>query len=735
MKILLLTDRMHRGGAESHIFSLALGLRAQGNEVALLSAGGTLADELERRGIKQHRIAPPTHNPLRLLSIRKTILRLIRKEGYEVLHAHTRMLGMLLRGMNRRGVAVLVTVHAAFRVNAVLSRLCYWGEQTLAVSEDLRAYVCKYYRVPAERVEVIPNGIDTRLFSADTAFGVSEECAFPKRVLFASRLDSDCALGAELLCRIAPDLRRLHPDLEITIAGDGNVFGKISALAEKANREIGADAVHMVGWVSDMPRLIREHDIFVGVSRAAMEACAAAKAVILCGNEGYFGILTPQRAKNAMLSNFCARGCEKADEITLRDDLCHLLDAPNETKRLGLACRTLIRAHFEISNVCKRTLTCYERTRPLSKTASVALCGYFGCGNLGDDAILQGLLHHLRETAPQLRVRLLTGSPRRDKKRYRVSAHSRKNPISVLLTLLRSDALLFSGGSLLQNITSKRSLSYYLCLIRLARGLRREVFFCGAGIGPLLGESSCHRVKNALNQCRSVGLRDDGSARALRRLSVRPELLHQSGDLALLLPPPSPCRADFLLQKHRLSPTRRLFCVVLHGGAEAAPLLPLLLTAVRTVCRRQALTPILLLLDAAQDGGVTYAASHSLSATVIRHTQASDVGAILAVCQGVLTLRLHAMVLAASVGTPALGIPADPRDEKIISFAHAVGADALLAEELSVPILTERIESMLEDAERLRPLLRHAVEEMQKKAAKDLANTVQMIYNNKQNEK
>lgn len=735
MKILLLTDRMNRGGAESHIFSLAVALHQQGHEVAVLSAGGALAEELAQHGIVQHRIPPLTRNPFRLLGIRRQILRLLRTEGYTVLHAHTRMQALLLRGMHRRGVAVLVTVHAAFRVNALLARVCYWGEQTLAVSEDLRAYVCKHYRIPPERVEVIPNGIDTRRFSPTPPLGLVPSATISARVLFASRLDSDCAWGAELLCRIAPTLHRAHPTLSITIAGDGNVFGQIAELAERANRESGAPVVQLTGWVADMPRLLSEHGIFVGVSRAAMEACAAAKAVILCGNEGYFGILTPQRAKDAMLSNFCARGCDKAGETALRDDLLRLLDCPDEARALGLACRSLIDSYFSIDHVCKRTLDCYEKALPTKKNASVALCGYFGCGNLGDDAILQGLLHHLHHIAPSLQIRLLTGSVRQDRKRYRIAAHSRSNPLSVLLTLLCSDALLFSGGSLLQNITSRRSLAYYLWLIRLARLLHRDVYFCGAGIGPLLGESCCRRVRCALHQCRSVGLRDDGSMRALHRLGVRPELLHPSGDLALLLPHPSPCRAEFLLRHHRLSTARRLFCVVLHGGPEATPLLPLLLTAVRTVCRRQALTPILLLLDATQDSNVTDAASHSLPGPILRHTQAADLPAILAACQGVLTLRLHALVLAASVGTPALGIPADPRDEKIRAFAHAVGADALAAEELSVPILTERMESMLEDGARLRPLLRHAVAEMQKKAAKDIANTVQMIYNSKQYEK
>ena len=55
MKVLLLTDRMGRGGAETHVASLARALQKMHVEVAVASLGGSLADELEREGIPQIR--------------------------------------------------------------------------------------------------------------------------------------------------------------------------------------------------------------------------------------------------------------------------------------------------------------------------------------------------------------------------------------------------------------------------------------------------------------------------------------------------------------------------------------------------------------------------------------------------------------------------------------------------------------------------------------------------------
>ena len=47
------------------------------------------------------------------------------------------------------------------------------------------------------------------------------------------------------------------------------------------------------------------------------------------------------------------------------------------------------------------------------------------------------------------------------------------------------DLLLSGGGSLLQDITSKRSLLYYLFILALGLLLKKKVMLFGQGIGPI----------------------------------------------------------------------------------------------------------------------------------------------------------------------------------------------------------------------------------------------------------
>ena len=726
MKILLLTDRMGTGGAETHIAQLALGLTEMGNAVSILSSGGVLADELEWQGIRQYRTLPMTRSPFRILSLRRYVRRLIKREHFDILHAHARIAALLIRGCEAYGAAPIVTAHAHFHSNPLLSRICFWGRYTVAVSEDLRAYLRSTYRVDAERIRVIPNGIDLKKFRP------RQEERPQSRILFASRMDRDCSLGAELLCRLAPRLSAMHPDLTITVAGGGNDTDRIARLAEEVNQSVGKEIVSLVGWVQDMPSLLAKHDLFVGVSRAAIEASASGCAVILCGNEGYSGILTRESADDAMIGNFCARGCPAPTAERLESDLCRLLSDPDHKRQIAEEASAIVRQRLGSDRMCRETLTLYHRAVKSPPQRTLTVCGYFGCGNTGDDAILLGLTEALQSACPSLHLIALTKAPRRDRRRFGIECVGRKRPLAILGAALRSDALMFGGGSLLQNLTSTRSLSYYLGLICLAKHLRLRVCFCAAGIGPLIGKRQLLRTRDALNTCHYISLRAETSVRLLRSIGVDPAKLHVGADMAFLMPTPPPERAVFLAKEYDIPKEQHILCVVLHGGKETAHMRAVMLSALHILCQRHHLMPVFLIFDPSKDRAATLAASHALGGRVISLWEPSDAVSILSRADALIAMRLHALILSTVAGTPAIGIPTDSRDDKISAFADSVGQEVILPEELGVGNLVAKTEQLIASRDSLRPILSDSVTEMRKKARKDLANILEMIYNSNQ---
>ncbi|MBQ9773540.1 MAG: glycosyltransferase [Clostridia bacterium] len=733
MKILMLTDRMGLGGAETHVALLSRGLSAMGHEVCVLSAGGCIADELEAEGIPQIRLPVQTKNPFRWLQLRRRIRRVARAEDFDVLHAHARVPAFLIRGIRHAGYAELVTVHARFSLSPLRRMLSNWGSQTVAVSEDLRTYVCDAYGVPAEQVHVIANGIDCAHFSPRARASFPPlHTPEPTRILFASRLDADCSRGAELLCALAPVLHQRFPNLRIGIAGGGNALPHLRAMAREQNQALGENVITLYGAVGDMSPLLSQQDIFIGVSRVAMEAAACGCAVILCGNEGYLGILDATSATRAALSNFCCRGEVAASENGLRADLLTLLNDPDERQRCADEARTLIQTHFNAERMCRETLTLYHRARMPKGALHVTVGGYFGCGNAGDDLILQGFLAGMRDAAPDLRVTALTAHPRKNARRFGVPCVSRKNPLSCIRAFLESDAFLCGGGSLLQNATSNRSLLYYLHLLRLSRLCGAHPILYSAGIGPLRGKRARRQAAKTLERCDYISLRDPESMRMLEQIGVSRSLLHVGADMALLAPLPPATRAPSILADHGIAAGTRYFCVILKGGSRAAyEVCRMLAAGARMIAKRHALLPVFFVLDPTHDGRATQVAARVLHAPVIPLREPSDAAALLSAAEFAVTMRLHALVLASCVTIPALGVCADTDDEKIPSFARLCAQDYLTRDALSVGALVERMEALLSDRDRLRPLLADAAADLRKKAKKDLANIVTMLYNSK----
>jgi len=728
MKILLLTDRLEAGGAETHIAGLAYGLRRMGAEVMLLSSGGKTADALKSQGFRHIRLPVHTHNPLRWLLLRHKLVKLQRYEKFDILHAHARIPALLLRGLSRHGCSVAVTVHARFTLNPLLRRICYWGSYTVAVSEDLRKYVIREYRVPAERIRVIPNGIDFDLFHPNTP-AVFPQHSHAPRILFASRLDRDCSLGADLLLRIAPSILRHFPNASIGIAGGGNDHERISALVREANHIIGTNAITLYGQVDDMPALLRQQDVFIGVSRAAMEASACGCAVILCGNEGYLGVLDQSAVRRAAITNFCCRDTQAATAYRLQRDLSFLLSHSDIRARIAAESRNEILHRFSAERMCQDTMMLYHRMLKKPPIRTLLIGGYFGCKNLGDNAILSGFLEEIHTISPDIRIIALTGHPRQDCHRFGISCVNRRNPISILLAMLRADAFLCGGGSLLQNATSNRSLLYYLHLLKLAKILGTHPMLYSAGIGPLYGERARRRTAKALSKCTYLSLRDPDSLRTACEFGIDRARIHLGADPALLLPCPPETRKDALFKEYGLPDQCRPLCIILKGDSFVEDTRRTMIAATRMLCARYGFFPIFALLDQHVDADATRRAANIFNAPVIRFSAPEDAVALFSAASLVITMRLHAMILSTVALTPSIGIPTDTSDEKILSFARIAGQLAIRRDELSVAALVEKAERALSEKEKLHAFYIDTIADLRKKAKKDLENITAMIYN------
>jgi polysaccharide pyruvyl transferase CsaB len=165
-----------------------------------------------------------------------------------------------------------------------------------------------------------------------------------------------------------------------------------------------------------------------------------------------------------------------------------------------------------------------------AEVKKMLLAGYYGFGNLGDEAILEMTLKQIFEITDRENITVLSGNKVTTSKRYNVSTIDRYNVLSILNALKSADVLIFGGGSLLQDVTSKRSIYYYLFLIRLAKLMNNKVVMLSQGIGPIINEKSIKAVKKSLSLVDYITVRDKHSKEFLENIGVNDKKIFLSTD-------------------------------------------------------------------------------------------------------------------------------------------------------------------------------------------------------------
>ena len=300
----------------------------------------------------------------------------------------------------------------------------------------------------------------------------------------------------------------------------------------------------------------------------------------------------------------------------------------------------------------------------------VLLSGYYGYGNAGDEAVLAGLVTGFRSaaTVKELEIVALSGNPQETRTAHGISAADRYRPAALLSEIAHCDLFLSGGGSLLQDVTSAHGIFYYLGVVRLAQLLGKKTMFIAQGIGPLKLARSRKLVASVANKLNAVTVRDPQSAQLLREIGVTRPPIEVTADPALLLSPSA---------SPRIGGRGASFGVALRPwqGQDA------LGTQVAEACMKslRGQRPILLPMQTASDLPIsqqfaqnwTPAEGQANDATLCSTTNGlGPLLSIIAGCDMMVGMRLHALILAAAAGVPSVALAYDP---KVTAFMQASG--------------------------------------------------------------
>ena len=689
MNIIHLISGGDVGGAKTHVLSLLAGLNKTENVHLVCFTEGDFAAEARQLGIPTTVIEDNN-----LLRTRKRLLAMILHDNYQVIHCHgarANMMGMLLR--SRAGIPVISTIHSDYRLDYMgrpLAALTYGNINKLAlrqfdawvgVSGGMTKLLISRGFDP-QRIYTLYNGVD---FS-------TERHPLPRETFLESiglQTAADTVVFG-IAARISPvkDMTTLVrafaravkvcPSIRLAIAGEGEQEAEIRALAEKL---CPPQTVCFAGWVSDIDSFYNALDVNLltslsetfpyALTEGARMRCATIASEVggvpYLIDDGINGLLFPAQ-----------------DDAALADCMVRLAQDALLRRKMGDALYEKTRRDFSLEAMLLKQRSIYETILRRAGRAAylrdgVLICGAYGKGNCGDNAILNAIISQLRRVDPDLPICALSRDPAETRLSAGINAIYTFDIFRIGRQMRRTKLYISGGGTLMQDATSTRSLLYYLFSIRQAARNGCRVMLYGCGIGPISRPRNQRRAAKVLDRyAEIISVRDLYSEQTLRALGVsRPEI-HLTADPALLISVPDDMQR--YLRRCGLDEDARYMMIAVRpweGFAEKAAAFAQAADYARS---EYGLVPLLYAMEPGRDEAACQAVADAIHCKHLQLHAGSDGAEVLALVQRmslVVSMRLHTLIFAAGQGVPMVGVVYDPKVSGFLDY---------LGEELYLPL-------------------------------------------------
>lgn len=361
----------HVGGLGRHVRHISSSLLERGAKVTVLTrsaAGGTRVWDDE--GVKVLSVAPYELHPPDFItwatqlnvSLLESAYRLLQAEDFDVIHAHDWVVAYAARALKHSwNLPLVATIHATefgrqrglhnpsqAHISETEWWLCYEACRVITCSRHMRREVQGLFRVPRDKVRVIPNGID------GSWFAVQRKTASHPLVIFVGRLVPE--KGAHVLVDAMHDVVREFPDAELVIAGAGPMEHDIRTRAYHG--QLG-DRVKLVGhlddrglrdlysraWIACFPSAYEPFGI------VALEAMATGVPCI-AGNAG--GL------REIISHGVTGLTVEPDNPRALADSVLYLLRNPKVAEEMALRAKAVSSENYSWKDIAGKTVAVYD---------------------------------------------------------------------------------------------------------------------------------------------------------------------------------------------------------------------------------------------------------------------------------------------------------------------------------------------------------------------------------------
>jgi glycosyltransferase involved in cell wall biosynthesis len=223
------------------------------------------------------------------------------------------------------------------------------SSKILVANNETKEIVNEFYDVSPEKIEIMPNGIDTKIFHTNVV-------KKSKMILFSGVMYNH--RGIDVLLNAAPTVIKKIPEVKFVLLGDGPELDNLKKIAENLKIEKN---IEFKGWIKrdEVMNYLADASIAIGPLRSTTVTKNALPIKVL----EYMASSLPILSQKDTLANDVLVDDENGYSVTDSEDLAtkiiHILE--NNEKRIKMGTKSYeMSLKFDWENVAKKILTEYD---------------------------------------------------------------------------------------------------------------------------------------------------------------------------------------------------------------------------------------------------------------------------------------------------------------------------------------------------------------------------------------
>jgi lipopolysaccharide heptosyltransferase II len=398
MNILQVLPELNSGGVETGTLDLAKQLIMHGHKAVVISNGGKQLGALLSLGAIHYKLPVHDKSPFTMLSVVGRIKDIIKKEDIDIVHARSRapaFSAFLAAHISK--TPFLTTCHGYYSKH-LFSRVMGWGKLVIVPSNVVARHMINNFRVPRERIRLIPRGVDLDRFSYKNPIDKQGKQEYSIGII--GRITP--IKGHIFLIRAISKVARIAPNIKLYIIGNPPA-GKLKYKQELevlVRRLALTQYIDFSGDCDNIPEMLNNLDLLIVPSvgeetfgRVIIEAQAAGVPVIASRIGGIVDIL--KENDNGILVN-------PRDYSGLADAILRVIKDKNIQEKLSTRGRLSVERYFTLETMYNNTVKAYKEAL---ETFRILLIKW---SSLGDIVLTLPALKAIKEKFPKADIALLT---------------------------------------------------------------------------------------------------------------------------------------------------------------------------------------------------------------------------------------------------------------------------------------------------------------------------------------